>query len=311
MTAYTGAAVPGAIPVVGGMTNGLGSGGIGDLLIGALLFGGMGGNGGFGNRFGMNGGGYGNGYGYGMGGCVGTSVQQAATGAVATDLLLSPAFQNIQSQISNLQENISTDHLTGKIGDLSDKVCCTSQNLVNTVNDNTRELSNGIGSLQAAQVNANFETLRSSNALQAAITTQNTQNLIQGINQSQVTNGLITNGLNNAYLAQLTGFTAIEKSMDGISKDMAECCCEIKSTIRDSIDVNNNNTQKILDSMASGRYQDLLEKYNASQTVVSNLIQTNVLKDNNAAQTATILHHIAPLLSAQAPLAFSGVARTA
>jgi hypothetical protein len=46
--------------------------------------------------------------------------------------------------------------------------------------------------------------------------------------------------------------------------------------------------------MGNRAYADLLEKYNASQAANSNLIQTNILKDNNAIQTSTILQHLAP-----------------
>jgi len=264
-------------PGFGGYGMGMGTGmGIESLLI-LLLLGGNNGN--RGGLFGNNG-----------NGC-----SPAAT-TVATDVVLAPAFQNLQSQISNLQQNISSDAVAGKISDLSGQICASGQNINNTNNANTRELSNGIGDLNTNIANANLTTLQSIRALQSDLTAQGTQQLIQNINQSQNTNGLITTGFNNQVLTSLTGFSQIEKSIDGVSREMAECCCAIKSTVRDSIDVNNNNTQKILDSMANGRYSDLLEKYNAVQAVNSNLIQTNILKDNNAAQTATILHHLAPFL---------------
>ena len=84
--------------------------------------------------------------------------------------------------------------------------------------------------------------------------------------------------------------------VDTLSREMAVCCCEIQKALERSIGASKDNTQAILNQMSHDKHADLLEKFNASQAVVSNLMQTNVLKDNNAAQTATILHHLAPFL---------------
>jgi hypothetical protein len=260
-------------------------------------FGGFGGYGmGMGTGFGMEAllillllGGQNGGMWGGRGNCGGP-----ATTAVATDIVMQPAFQSLQNQITNLQENISSDAITGKIGDLSNQLCASGQNINNTNNANTRELAGSIANLQTAQASGNFTTLQSINGLQSALTQAATQNLIQGINMNQVTNGLISNGFNHSDLQTLTGFNGVQKSLCEISRDMERCCCEMKSTVRDSIDVNNGNTQKILDAMNNRAYADLLEKYNAVQAQNSNLIQTNILKDNNAAQTATILQHLSP-----------------
>jgi hypothetical protein len=255
---------------MGGMGTGFGM----DALLILLLLGGQNGGGMWGNRGGNCGG--------------------PATTAVATDIVMQPAFQSLQNQITNLQENISSDLITGKIGDLSHQLCASGQNINNTNNANTRELAGSIANLQTAQAAGNFTTLQSINGLQSALTQAATQNLIQGINMNQTTNGLITNGFNHSDLQTLTGFTGVQKTLCDISREMERCCCDMKSTVRDSIDVNNGNTQKILDAMNNRAYADLLEKYNAVQAQNSNLIQTNILKDNNAAQTATILQHLAP-----------------
>ena len=264
-------------PGFGGYGMGMGTGmGIESLLI-LLLLGGNNGN--RGGLFGNN----------------GNGGSPAAT-TVATDVVLAPAFQNLQAQISNLSESISSDKLDSKIVasmHLSGEI---ARDLAHDTGEGFRSVSESISDLTTNVATGNFTTLQSLNTIQAASTAQNTQNLIQSLNQSQITNGIISQGFNQSYLTQLTGVNQLEKSLDGVSREMAECCCAIKTTIRDSIDVNNNNTQKILDSMANRAYADLLEKYNASQTVVSNLIQTSALKDNNATQTATILHHLAPFL---------------
>lgn len=264
-------------PGFGGYGMGMGTGmGIESLLI-LLLLGGNNGN--RGGLFGNN----------------GNGGSPAAT-TVATDVVLAPAFQNLQAQISNLSESISSNKLDSKIGASMHQAGEIARDQSHGTREGFSSVAESISDLTTNVATGNFTTLQSLNTLQAASTAQNTQNLIQSLNQSQITNGIISQGFNQSYLTQLTGVNQLEKSLDGVSREMAECCCAIKSTIRDSIDVNNNNTQKILDSMANGRYSDLLEKYNAVQAVNSNLIQTNILKDNNAAQTATILHHLAPFL---------------
>jgi len=161
-------------PGFGGYGMGMGTGmGIESLLI-LLLLGGNNGN--RGGLFGNNG-----------NGC----------SPAATDVVLAPAFQNLQSQISNLQQNISSDAVAGKISDLSGQICASGQNINNTNNANTRELSNGIGGLNTNIANANLTTLQSIRALQSDLTAQGTQQLIQNINQSQNTNGIISQGFNN------------------------------------------------------------------------------------------------------------------
>jgi len=241
------------------------------LLILLLLGGGQGGLGGFGGR---NGG--------------------PAANAVTTDVVLQPAFQALQGQITNLQENLSADAITGKISDLSTQLCASGQNLNATNNANTRELAGGISNLATATATGNFTTLQSLNGLQAALTQTATQNLIQGLNQSQITNGLVANGFNNQTLATLTGFNATEKSIDVLAREMAKCCCETQQAIERSICAGKDNTQTILSQLSHDRMADLTQQLQDAKNQISDLNQTNALIANNAIQTSTILQHLAP-----------------
>ena len=217
-----------------------------------------------------------------------------AANAVATDVVMQPAFQSLQQQIASLQENVSSDSITGKIGDLSTQLCASGQNINNTNNANTRELANSIANLSTATATGNFTTLQSLNGLQSALTQAATQNLIQGINQTQITNSLITNGFNGQTLASMTGFNMVEKSIDTVSREMAKCCCETQQAIRESICAGKDNTQRILDQMAHDRHADLLQQLQDAKNQISDLNQTNALIANNASQTNIILQHLAP-----------------
>jgi len=130
--------------------------------------------------------------------------------------------------------------------------------------------------------------------LQAALTQTATQNLIQGLNQSQITNGLVANGFNNQTLATLTGFNATEKSIDVLAREMAKCCCETQQAIERSICAGKDNTQTILSQLSHDRMADLTQQLQDAKNQISDLNQTNALIANNAIQTSTILQHLAP-----------------
>lgn len=200
----------------------------------------------------------------------------------------------LQNQISNLQQNFSSDEITGKISDLSAQLCASGQNINQTNNANTRELANSVANLSTATATGNFTTLQSLNGLQAALTQAATQNMIQGLNQSQITNGLVTNGFNGQTLASMTGFNQIDKSIDTISREMAKCCCETQQAIERSICAAKDNTQTILSQMSHDRMADLSQQLQDAKNQISDLNQTNALIANNAIQTSTILQHLAP-----------------
>lgn len=267
---YTGL-TPNGFQSVSGMGGyGMGTGfGMDALLILLLLGGGQGGFGGWGGR---NGG--------------------PAANAVTTDVVLQPAFQSLQQQISNLQENISGDAITGKIADLSAQLCASGQNITNANNANTREIASSIANLSTATATGDFTTLQSLNGLQSSLTQSATQGLIQSINQSQITNGLISNGFNNQVLASMTGFNQVEKSMDAVAGKISECCCETQKLIQASICAGKDNTQRILDQMSHDRQADLIQQLQDAKNQISDLNQTNALIANNATQTSVILQHL-------------------
>jgi hypothetical protein len=240
----------------------LGGGGIGSLLIGALLFGG-GGIGGLGRGFG---GGYG----------VGTP----AASAVATDVVLNPAFQGIQNQISNLASQIASNTSNGY----------AAQNAIATnaaIDSNSRQILGEIGNSQTAQAAANFTTLQSLNGTLAAVTAQNNQNQLTTLNSFNQVNTAMLQGFNQQNIQSLNSFNQVGAALASIQNNSDRCCCEIKQAIH----LEGETTRALINSntMAS-----LTAQLNDAKNQISDLNQTNVLIANNAIQTNTILSHMFP-----------------
>jgi hypothetical protein len=199
-----------------------------------------------------------------------------AANAVTTDVVLQPAFQSLQQQIAQLAENQATAAITNKIGDQMQAQASQAGSI-----------GAAIGGLQASIENSRFTALDQNNNLYRDITAQNTQALLNANQQTQITNGLITNGFNQNYLATLTGFNGVEKSIDGLSREQAECCCQIKESIL-------TNAQRGIDLQNQIQKENLISQLNDAKAQISNLSQTNQLIQAMQAQTTTILHHMFP-----------------
>jgi hypothetical protein len=209
----------------------------------------------------------------------------AAAGAVTTDVLLQPAFQSLQHQVGALGEQFNQTQVVEAINN-----GCSG--VTNQVNNGSREVVQGIGAIRTDLANGNFNTLNSINGLGRDITAQNTQSLIQSINQSQGTNGMISNGFNNTNLALLTGFNGIGMQFADTRQQLSNCCCEIKSTIRDSQDTTLQQAQQIKDLINGNRLQDLQSQVTALTNSLSNSGQTNQIIAAMQANTAAMIAHM-------------------
>lgn len=218
----------------------LGGGGIGALLIGALLFGG-GALGGFGNRNTM-----------------------PAADAAATSVVLNPAFQSLQQQITNLSSTLNTGDIQDSIGRIGAQVGQVSSELA-AANFTTLSSINGLGRDITASQNQNaLQQLNSFNNL-STTTLQGFNNLqfqnAQGVNQ------IIAQGTANAA-AVATGFC-------NISKEMAECCCAIKGQIAADGNatralINDLNVQNLRDQLAAANNQ--ISNYSQNQYLVNTIV---------------------------------------
>ena len=224
----------------GGSDGGLlGGGGIGALLIGALLFGGGMGGLGMGNR----GGNYGN---YGGGGLV----ANAATGAVADSIVLNPAFQSLQHQISGIENTLNSHNTDVGITSINQNISGTS-----------RDQLNSIANLSTAQAAANFTTLSSINGLGRDITAAQTQALINSLQNFNTLQGNLTTTTNLIIAGQ-----------NAQNAEQARCCCDIKQLI-----LSDGNLTRAL--INSNTMQDLRDKNVVLAGEVSNFRQNQFLID--------------------------------
>ena len=247
--------------VLGGAGAGLVGGGIAGL-VGGLLGGAL-----FGGRNGGGWGGNGNGYGYGA--------APAAT-AVATDIVLNPAFQSLQNQVEQLGDQISSNAITSQIGQVSEQI----------VNYNTN-MQNAIGQVATAQAGANFTTLQSINDLGRDVTAQSNQQALQQLNSFNNLSTTTLQGFNQAAFNQNIATQQIIAGQVAQSAAMAACCCDIKQLIQSD----GNITRALINQLDKENLQAQLATAKAE---ASNLAQTIAFQNIENAQTSTIIRHLAP-----------------
>lgn len=227
-----------------------------------------------------------------------------AANAVASDVVLQPAFQSLQNQITNLSGQFNNTQLQESVGNVATQIGMSTQAITQNQDNNTRDTTAGLTAISNTLENTRFTTLTSINDLGRDVLNAGYQANLQNLNSFNILgtafgtglNNLNTNilqGFNQNYLATLTGFNGVKDGLCEISKEIAACCCASQKAIQES-------TQAILNQMSNDKYAELLEKYNAVQASNSNLIQTNILKDNNALQTQTILQHLIPFFGSTA-----------
>lgn len=215
----------------------LGGGGIGALLIGALLFGGRSGLGGFG-------GGWGGG---------------PAAAAIATDVTLTPAFQSLQSQISTLSAQTAADSMAATI---------TGQfnNTNNTINQHLNALDN----IRTELASSSFTTLNSINGLGRDVTAQANQNALQQLNSFNQLNTAMFQGFNSLSLQNVTATNQIIAQGTALSAQLASCCCDIQNKISSDGD----ETRVLINSI---NLATLNSQLNDAKNQISNFQQTQTI----------------------------------
>lgn len=172
----------------------LGGGGIGSLLIGALLFGG--GLGGFGNRYG-NGGGY-----------------PVAEGAQLGQLA------GIQTQLTALQGQVASTAIDAGLTSINQNISGTSRDQLQAIN-----------ATQTAQAAANFTTLSSINGLGRDVTAQANQNALSTLNSFNQLNTSVLQGFNEVGRDNANAFNQVQSSLAAMAAQQAACCCDLKAAI--------------------------------------------------------------------------------
>lgn len=232
------------VPPMDGMGFG-GNSGIWGVLLGALL----GGSGLFGRG------------GYGYGG--------PAAGAVATEAVINPTLNAIQNQITSLGNEINNHEIEDVINSFRTDASANWAAINANINGVTRDLSNSVANLSTAVASGNFTTLNSINGLGRDITAQNTQALINNLQNFNTLTGTITSG-NNQIIGTLNDMRA----------DQAQCCCELKNAIA----ADGAATRALINDL---NVQNLRDQLSAANNKVSNFEQNQYL-------VSTIVGHLKP-----------------
>ena len=108
------------------------------------------------------------------------------------------------------------------------------------------------------------------------------QNIDGGIRAIQ--NGIsdATYALNNTIV---NGFHGVDNQLCGLSRQMSECCCDIKQTI-------NNSTREVLDFLVNDKMSTLQNENQALKFQASQTAQNAFITANQEAQTAELIRRL-------------------
>ena len=278
----------GTLPALGSMgasTSGVGMGALGGGVAGLLLGGLLSGNRG-GGLFGGN-----------------NNYDGPAANAVASDIVLNPAFQSLQTQVQTTQAMIGANNIQDAMRDSAADASAGRADINNNLNGTTRDILSGQAAINSNLAQANYTTLSSINGLGRDVTAAQNQaalqnlnsfnqlntNVLQGFNsvtasdaQTQLQN---LNSFNNQTTTMLQGFNSaamqIQNSTNQIiaqgtanAAAMANCCCEIKEKIGNDGDltrqlINDLNVQNLRDQLSAANNQ--VSNFNQNQFLISQL----------------------------------------
>ena len=259
----------------GGLLGGGGEGGLGGLLLGGLLFG-QGGLGGmFGGRNGM-----GAGMGMGANGFYGGNVQGEQSAGITA----------LQGQLTALASTVNTNQVANQMSQLSESVTDGISSIDSNLNSISRDLLAGQGAISNSITNNGFATLTNLNGLGRDITAQNNNIALQQLNSFNQVTTMLNQGFNEMGRDVNTATTQLIAQGNALAAQSAACCCEVKQAIA----IDGGLTRALINDI---RISELNGQLTDAKLSNSNLMQTNALTANNAAQTNVILQHIAPLLA--------------
>lgn len=218
--------------------------------------------------YGLNGGG-GNGC-----GCINDGVQ---TGQLA----------GLQSQVSAMQATMNSNEIENDINNLATQSNNQYIGIQNSADNNARLLSQQLAAISTALAGGNFTTLQSINGLGANVTASLNQNQLSTLNSFNQQNVSFLQGINTLASQQMNGTNQIINGINQLAAVNAQCCCDLKQAIH----TDGEETRALINAL---NVQNLQGQLNDAKNTISDLNQTNVLIQNNAQQTATILQHLRP-----------------
>ena len=210
-----------------------------------------------------------------------------AASAVATDIVLNPAFQSLQTQIQTLASQVTNNETQDSIRDLGSAVMAGIGSINDNVNGTTRDTLNSIANLSTAQATGNFTTLQSINALGRDITAQANQNALQQLNSFNQLSVSNLQSFNELSRDNANSFNQLNASLATINNNMATCCCEIKS----AISADGQATRSLINDL---NVQSLNTQLNDAKMQISNSNQTNQFVSALNSTASTIINHLIP-----------------
>ena len=174
-----------------------------------------------------------------------------AASAVATDIVLNPALQSIQSQISSLTDQVNDNNILTAI---------TAN--AGYINDGFRDLTGSLSNISTAVATGNFTTLQSINGLGSSIMAQNNQSALQSLNSFNLLNTNVLQGFNTSQLQSLNSFNQVLAGLSAQNAQMAECCCDIKTAIASDGD----ETRALINSL---NVSNLTQQLNDAKTALT------------------------------------------
>jgi len=178
-------------------------------------------------------------------------------------------FDAVQGQINNLSGQISNEALSSEIR--SDAISLAGS---------IAGVGTQIGQLATAQASANFTTLDSINGLGRDITAQSNQNALQQLNSFNNLSTTTLQGFNSQAMQMQNATNQIIAQGTANAMAMANCCCEIKSTIL----ADGNSTRALINDL---NVQNLRDQLAAANNKVSNNEQNQYL-------LSTLIAHLKP-----------------
>lgn len=155
----------------------------------------------------------------------------AAAWAVASDIVLQPAFQSLQNQIQTLSWQVQANSMTDQIVDGFSTINSNISDVNNNINWTTRDILNNIWTVNTALAAGNFTTLNSINGLGRDVASAQNQSALQNLNSFNQLNTTVLQWFNNQQFQTAQATNQIIAQGTANAQAMAECCCAIKEKI--------------------------------------------------------------------------------
>lgn len=201
-------------------------------------------------------------------------------------------YASLQNQLQTMQGQIGAQSMHSEINELENSL--NSANIANLqgISNNALIYQQGNANLATALATGNFTTLTSINGLGRDVTASQNQAALQQLNSFNNLTTTTLQGFNssamqiqnstNQIIAQGTAnAAAVAAGFCDVSKQMAQCCCEMKGAIA----AEGSATRALINDL---NVQNLRDQLAAANNKVSN-------NDQNQYLITTILAHLRPV----------------